>query len=371
MCDKAVYDQVKDYYGKKVKKTTDLKLSACTVSAGTGMSKHAKEALASVHEEVCKKYYGCGLVIPEGLEGMKMLDLGSGSGQDCFVLSKLVGPEGYVVGIDMTQEQLDVANQYIDYHTKLYDYKNPNVKFVKGYIERLTEAGLEENSFDIIISNCVINLSPDKRAVLSQSYKILKMHCETLYAMQISLGNDFPKFLMISYYFSFSQTTIGECISGALYWKDFHELAGDVGFSQARIVSVSPIPVDREDFRKILGDIQFVSVTYRLFKLPPDYQKTPAQAIYNGEITDHENEFKFDHQLTFLTNEPVCIDSETHAILKYSRFKDEFMIRTQKCGTTGEGDSCSAVINPFELLKTLQTSGKTIANACCGGKKCC
>uniref|UniRef100_A0A0L8G3Q1 Arsenite methyltransferase n=1 Tax=Octopus bimaculoides TaxID=37653 RepID=A0A0L8G3Q1_OCTBM len=427
MCDKAVYDQVKDYYGKKVKKTTDLKLSACTVSAGTGMSKHAKEALASVHEEVCKKYYGCGLVIPEGLEGMKMLDLGSGSGQDCFVLSKLVGPEGYVVGIDMTQEQLDVANQYIDYHTKLYDYKNPNVKFVKGYIERLTEAGLEENSFDIIISNCVINLSPDKRAVLSQSYKILKMKMQLKghhFNTVVKIKSESQKFLMNSrldsksgrnagtgvvqgdyfegddvktqvahkihyfergrcqyhltglraggtYYFSFSQTTIGECISGALYWKDFHELAGDVGFSQARIVSVSPIPVDREDFRKILGDIQFVSVTYRLFKLPPDYQKTPAQAIYNGEITDHENEFKFDHQLTFLTNEPVCIDSETHAILKYSRFKDEFMIRTQKCGTTGEGDSCSAVINPFELLKTLQTSGKTIANACCGGKKCC
>ncbi|XP_029656086.1 arsenite methyltransferase isoform X1 [Octopus sinensis] len=364
MCDEAVHDQVKDYYGKKVQKTTDLKLSACTVSTGTRMSKHAKEALASVHEEVCKKYYGCGLVIPEGLEGMKILDLGSGSGQDCFVLSKLVGPEGYVVGIDMTQEQLDVANQYIDYHTKLYDYKKPNVKFVKGYIERLVEAGLEENSFDIVISNCVINLSPDKRAVLSQSYKILKEGGE-LYFSDVYASQEVPDEARNH------KDLWGECISGALYWKDFHELAGDVGFSQARIVSVSPISVDREDFRKILGDIQFVSVTYRLFKLPSDYPKTAGQAIYNGEITDHEDEFKFDHQLKFLTNEPVCIDSETHAILKYSRFKDEFLIRTQKCGTTDEGDSSPAVINPFELLKTLQSSGKTVANACCGGKKCC
>ncbi|GAB1598712.1 arsenite methyltransferase-like [Argonauta hians] len=364
MCDAGVHDQVKEYYGKTVKKTTDLKLSACTVSAGLGLSKHMKEALASVHEEVTKKYYGCGLVIPEGLEGMKILDLGSGSGQDCFVLSKLVGAEGFVVGIDMTQEQLDVANQYIDYHTKLYEYKKPNVKFVKGYIERLTDAGLEENFFDIIISNCVINLSPDKRAVLSQSYKVLKEGGE-LYFSDVYANKK------VSDEARNHKDLWGECISGALFWKDFHELAADVGFSQARIVSVSPIPVEREDFRKILGDVEFASVTYRLFKLPPGCQMSPGEVIYNGEVTEHEKELKFDYNLTFHTDESVCIDSDTHAVLKYSRFKDEFLIRPQKCATGDIGDNSPAVINPFDLLKSLQSSGKAVSNSCCSGSKCC
>jgi arsenite methyltransferase len=100
---------------------------------------------------------------------MHVLDLGSGSGRDCFVISKLVGDNGRVVGIDMTDEQLSVANKYIDYHTKKFGLSKPNVEFRKGYIEKLGEAGLEDNTFDVIVSNCVVNLSPDKKSCLTRS----------------------------------------------------------------------------------------------------------------------------------------------------------------------------------------------------------
>lgn len=358
--DDNVHDQVKEYYGKKVKKTEDLKLQACTVSFGSGLTKEVKEALASVHEEVSKKYYGCGLVIPECLEGMKILDLGSGSGLDCFALSKLVGPDGYVVGIDMTEEQLSVANEYIDYHTNLYGYKKPNVKFVKGYIERLMEAGLEENFFDIIVSNCVINLSPDKDAVLSQSHKVLKVGGE-LFFSDIYADKVVPENARKH------PDLWGECISGALYWKYLHKIAESVGFSRPRIVSVTPVPVEREDFKKLLGDIKFASVTYRLFKLPPNCHESSAKAIYNGEISGHEEQLNFDHQLIFKANDSVCIDGLTHASLKYSRFAEEFLIQAQKCG---DSSSKSELDNPFEILENLKSSGKEVPAACCS-TKCC
>lgn len=358
--DATIHDQVKEYYGQKVKKTDDLKLQACTVSFGSGLTKEVKEALASVHEEVSKKYYGCGLVIPECLEGRSILDLGSGSGLDCFAMSKLVGPDGYVVGIDMTDEQLNVANEYINYHTTLYGYKKPNVKFVKGYIERLIEAGLEENFFDIIVSNCVINLSPDKHAVLSQSYQVLKMGGELFFS-------DIYADKVVSEEARKHPDLWGECISGALYWKDLHKIAETVGFSQPRIVSISPVPVEREDFKKILGDVKFASVTYRLFKLPANCKESSAQAIYNGEISGHENQLKFDHKLTFKANDPVCIDGQTHASLKYSRFVDEFLIRPQKCG---EPMAESELVNPFKILENLKSSGKEVPAACCS-TKCC
>ena len=70
------------------------------------MSKHVRQALSMVHDEVVAKYYGCGIVVPSCLDDMHVVDLGSGSGRDCFALSKLVGENGSVVGIDMTEEQV-------------------------------------------------------------------------------------------------------------------------------------------------------------------------------------------------------------------------------------------------------------------------
>ncbi len=92
-----------------------------------------REALKLIHPEVAGTYYGCGLVIPELVEGMRVLDLGSGSGRDCFVLSKLVGERGSVVGVDMTDEQLAIANRHIDYHTKAFGARSaPSVFSLSG-----------------------------------------------------------------------------------------------------------------------------------------------------------------------------------------------------------------------------------------------
>jgi len=127
------HQEVQDYYGKELTESSDLKTNACCTLVAP--PKHILEVLRQVHDEVQAKYYGCGLTIPYDLEGRKILDLGSGSGRDCYIASKLVGQDGAVVGVDMTDEQLDVANKYIDYHTEAFGFKHSNVKFLKGNID--------------------------------------------------------------------------------------------------------------------------------------------------------------------------------------------------------------------------------------------
>jgi arsenite methyltransferase len=80
---------------------------------------------------------------------------------------------GFVTGLDMTDEMLEVAEAHSHEYTTKLGYAKPNIKFVKGYIERLHEAGIADESIDMIISNCVVNLSPDKPSVLREAFRVL------------------------------------------------------------------------------------------------------------------------------------------------------------------------------------------------------
>src|SRR5262249_32841355 len=123
---------VKDYYGKALKTSEDLKTSACCEVGG--MRAHLEALLANVHEEVRAKYYGCGIVVPAALEGARVLDLGSGSGRDVYLIAQLVGSEGEVVGVDMTDEQLAVAESPVHCHIPPFRYPPPNVRLLHLHI---------------------------------------------------------------------------------------------------------------------------------------------------------------------------------------------------------------------------------------------
>src|SRR5262249_15102489 len=171
---------VKDYYGKALKTSEDLKTSACCEVSG--MPAYLEALLANVHEEVRAKYYGCGVVVPAALEGARVLDLGSGSGRGVYLIAPLGGPGGEVGGGDITDGQLPVAEAPIVWHMRAFGYPRRNVRFLNGYIEKLGELGLEPGSFDAIVSNCVINLSIDKMAVLRGAYGLLKPGGELYFA---------------------------------------------------------------------------------------------------------------------------------------------------------------------------------------------
>ncbi|KAI4881946.1 hypothetical protein NFI96_017387 [Prochilodus magdalenae] len=359
----AVRDSVKDYYGNILKKTSDLKSNACVPSAKP-IPAYIKKALSEVHPDVIARYYGCGLVVPESLEGCRVLDLGCGSGRDCYMLSHLVGESGRITGVDMTENQLEIARKFIDYHTQKFGFKKPNVNFVQGYIEALREAGLEEKSYDIIISNCVVNLSPDKAGVLREAYHVLKDGGE-LYFSDVYSNARIPESLRAN------KVLWGECLSGALWWEDLVRLAEEAGFSTPRLVTASIISVGNEELEKLLGDYKFVSATYRLFKLPKNSEKTPCLVMYDGNITGSEDKIEFDAQYTFKVNEVMEVDGEMACILKNTRFSEEFTFRAQTSGTCAAKPKVTPV-NPFELIEQLGSAGVVSpTGGCCGPQGSC
>jgi arsenite methyltransferase len=311
-------DVVKDYYGKVLKTSKDLKTSACCVEGG--MPSYLEGLLANVHEEVRSKYYGCGIVVPAALAGCRVLDLGAGSGRDVYLISQLVGPEGEVVGVDMTDEQLATANTHIDWHTRRFGYPRANVKFLKGYIEKLDELDLKPGSFDVIVSNCVINLSVDKLAVLRGAYDHLKSGGE-LYFADVYCDRRLPESVRSD------PVLYGECLGGALYWNDFLPIAKRAGFLDPRLVASRPIDVANEAMKGKLGQARFFSATYRLFKL--DGLETACEdygqaVIYKGGVAEQPEAFELDghHLIERGKVLPVC--GNTWRMLADTRFAPHF-----------------------------------------------
>lgn len=311
-------DLVREYYGKVLSSSDDLKTSACCTPGAIPTA--LKDALANVHEEVRAKYYGCGFVAPEHLEGARVLDLGSGSGQDVYVLAQMVGPKGRVVGVDMTAQQLDVARRHQDWHTQRFGYSFSNVQFVEGYIEELDKLGLEPASFDVIVSNCVINLSPDKAAVLAGARSLLKPGGE-MYFADVYADRRLPAGLKDD------PVLLGECLGGALYWGDFLDLSQKAGFGDARLVTARTLSVDDPAQAAKLGAARFYSATYRLFNIAgletrcEDYGQA---VIYNGAIPGHPDVFELDthHRIEKGKVFPVC--GNTYRMLMESRFAPFF-----------------------------------------------
>ena len=109
--DKGIFDirnEVSEYYGQTLKDQKDLKTNACCI-ADPGYTAREADALSKIHPDITRKFYGCGSPIPQAIEGATVLDLGCGSGRDCYLASAIVGEHGRVIGVDMTQEQIDVA----------------------------------------------------------------------------------------------------------------------------------------------------------------------------------------------------------------------------------------------------------------------
>jgi arsenite methyltransferase len=277
-----------NYYGEVLTGSGDLKTDACTMADAPPPA--VRKALSNVHEEVKSRYYGCGLVTPEAIEGCRILDLGSGAGQDVYLLAQLVGQTGSVVGVDATPAQLDVANRTLEWHRKKFGYEKGNVSFIEGDIEKLDALDLEPGSFDIIVSNCVINLVADKGAVFAAAHRLLKPGGE-LYFSDVYADRRVPAHLLND------PVLHGECLSGALYWGDFLKEAKAAGFVDPRLVKDRPLGIGDAAIAEKLDGIVFFSATYRLFKLDrlePECEDYGQAVIYRGTVSGHERVFPLD-----------------------------------------------------------------------------
>jgi arsenite methyltransferase len=313
-----MHEIVKDYYGRQLQGTADLRTSACCDPGQ--VAEWLKPLLARIHPEVSGRYYGCGLVCPPLLDGCRVLDLGCGSGRDVYALAQLVGETGQVVGVDMTEEQLAVAERHRQYHRETFGFSRDNVEFRLGYIERLGELGLPDASFDVVVSNCVVNLSPDKPAVLREVHRLLKPGGE-LYFSDVYADRRVPASVRED------PVLYGECLGGALYWNDFLHLARSQGFADPRLVEDRPIAVTDSALAARAQGIGFHSATYRLFKLDglePDCEDYGMAVVYRGGIPGHEQRFTLDkhHSIEAGRVFPVC--GNTWRMLRETRLQPYF-----------------------------------------------
>ncbi|MFH0848861.1 MAG: arsenite methyltransferase [archaeon] len=173
---------------------------------------------------------GCGnpVAIASLKEGETVLDLGSGAGFDCFLAANKVGKNGKVIGVDMTPEMIEKARQ----NAKKGNYRN--IEFRIGEIENIPAA---DNSVDVVISNCVINLSPEKSRVFNEAFRVLRPGGRLMIS-DIVLTRELPSVVKESV-----EAYIG-CVAGAIKKEDYLETVRQAGFREVRTVDETPFPTE-------------------------------------------------------------------------------------------------------------------------------
>ncbi|BFU92267.1 MAG: hypothetical protein NTAFB01_34540 [Nitrospira sp.] len=260
-----------------------------------------------IPEEVLKISYGCGT--PAGLKtvqaGETVLDIGSGGGIDCFEASRLVGPTGRVIGIDMTDTMLGIARKNAAIVAANLGYPASNVEFRKGLADAMP---VEDGTIDLIISNCVINLAPDKREVFQEMYRVAKPGGRFTISDIVS-DQTVPLYLV------HDTQKWGDCLSGALTLTDYMNRMTTAGFLGIHLVKFSPW--------RVIDGIHFFSVTLTGYKLPPAPTSSSIRyATLRGPFSRLVDERGTKYQRGI--PQPISTDDVT--LLSHPPFTDHFLL---------------------------------------------
>jgi len=236
MNNKKVKNIVRESYAKIVKQKNVCCIPDSSCCGDTDLTEnisekigYSKEDLNSVPEGA-NLHLGCGnpLALASLKKGDTVLDLGSGAGFDCFLAANKVGESGRVIGIDMTPEMVKKAQNI----ARKNGYTN--VEFKLGDIENLP---VDNDSVDFIISNCVINLTPDKRKTFKEAFRVLRSTGKLMIS-DIVLLKELPSFVKDSI-----DAYVG-CISGAILKDEYLEVIETAGFKDVKIIEESEFPID-------------------------------------------------------------------------------------------------------------------------------
>lgn len=314
-------DDVRRYYGEVLQSGKDLKTGACCPVESMPLPLRA--LLDDIHPEVQDRFYGCGSPLPPALAGCTVLDLGCGSGRDVYLASRLVGERGRVIGVDMTPEQLAVARRHQDWHAQRYGHARSNVEFHDGVIEDLAGAGIADGSIDVVVSNCVLNLSPEKSRVFAEIFRVLKPGGE-LFFSDVFADRRIPEALR------HDPVLLGECLGGAMYVEDFRRVMAGAGCADARTVSQNPVALLDPAIEAKIGMVGFRAITVRAFKLDledrcEDYGQ---MATYAGglEGDEHAHAFVLDDHHRYETGRPVRVCGNTADMLASTRYAPYFRV---------------------------------------------
>ena len=262
--------------------------------------------LSHIPPEVLDISYGCGSPVTQAsIElGESVLDLGSGGGIDCFIAAKMVGEQGKVIGVDMTDEMLRNANASREIVARNLGFDN--VRFMKGFLE---EIPLADECVDLVTSNCVINLSAQKEKVFQEIFRILKTGGRFVISDIVS-DREAPV--------SMKRDKIlwSECISGAVTEKEFFHITKESGFYGLEVVN-------RYLYNEVDG-FKFYSVTARGYKYmkSTECKYTGQYAIYKGPCSSVSD----DDGHTYPAGIPVEVCTDTVWKLSNPPYKGMFIL---------------------------------------------
>lgn len=296
---------------------------------------YEEEYVSHIPEKYRFRGYGCGSPILDSdiKEGEAHLDLGSGRGIECFISSKLVGKSGKVVGVDMLDSMLKISTEGSKQIAQNLGFSN--LEFKKGYLEKLP---LEDGSFDLITSNCVLNLSTHKRELFSEIFRVLKKGGRVVVSDVVcdeeasaNIRND--------------AKLSGECIAGALTQKHLLGLLEEAGFKGVEFVK-------RFFYREVKGE-KFYSLTFKAYK--PN-EEDLVEVIYKG----------LGQSITLENGAILFKGVKTKIPTQYANSLDSVLFILDDKGeiTNQEGEACSCAVPPEEkaLLEKKKNQKKSLQN---------
>lgn len=231
-----IHETVREHYAERIK--SDASCCGTDNCCDTTNSLYPEQLLNTIPSDIANTSYGCGdpITLASLQAGQTVLDLGSGAGLDCLLAAQKVGPEGRVIGVDMTPEMIERAQ------VNARRVNAANVEFRQGYLENLP---VESNTVDVIISNCVINLSPHKEKVFNEAFRVLAPGGK-LAVSDIVTDGVLPDTIKQSL------SAWAGCVAGAVEAKDYIAMMESVGFTE---ISIKPVFFDKETVDSALAEM--------------------------------------------------------------------------------------------------------------------
>lgn len=255
-----IHEVVREHYAERIKNNA----SCCGDNncCSTDSNLYPADLLASLPDGESAVSYGCGdpITLASLQPGQTVLDLGSGAGLDCFFAAKKVGETGHVIGVDMTPEMIERAR------SSAKRLNLTNVEFRQGYLEDLP---VENNTVDVIISNCVINLSPDKSKVFGEAFRVLRPGGKLAVSDIVTDG-------LLPEPIKQSLSAWAGCVAGAIEAEDYIGMMKAVGFTD---VTVTPVFFDKATVDSAIDNVGDA------IELKTISRNDVYKAVYSAKIT--------------------------------------------------------------------------------------
>ena len=272
-----IHDTVREHYAERIKNNASCcgpvrhgerqtnRQGDASNCCSTESSLYPADLLAALPEGESTVSYGCGdpITLAALQPAQTVLDLGSGAGLDCFFAAKKVGDMGKVIGVDMTPEMIERAQSSAE------RLNIQNVEFRQGYLEELP---VESNTVDVIISNCVINLAPDKFKVFAEAIRVLKPGGK-LAVSDIVTDGPLPDSIKQSL------SAWAGCVAGAVEAKDYIGMMESVGFTN---ISITPVFFEKETIDSAINDMG------EAIELKTISHDDVYKAVYSAKITAYK-----------------------------------------------------------------------------------